>query len=793
MPTSRHRLLLVTGGLLVAIVATTGLLTVATEAPRGPVSASLQASAAPDAAGLEDLEGGLDRARPGEEGEAEEGRLVPLDPDGAQVGRSFPVQVRMASTSKDLRSVGYVPPRREERPEPGVPDPGVTTIAARTDSGATSTSSTAPLAGIAAVTTTVAPNPTRLFRGLDYANWGCGRPPDPNGDVGDAYYVQSVNCSLGIFEKSTGNLVAAVTLDEFAALVRTGGAAATGTPCDTDNGGDPVVVYDTVGQRWIVTDFAFTSDPTTGAITSQTYECVWVSKTADPVSGGWWLYAIPVSSASSIGDLADYPKVAVWGSGIYVTFNMFGGTAYKNARILALERSKAENGTLSAGVIYDFPAKINRTSIFSVLPAHTHVATGLPATDTALMTSIYGLYQVRVWRVTPNWAAGTLTVTGPNDVPSGSFAVGPSDAATPANPADTMTYRLMMQAQYTRIRGAESLWVTHTVANPSNTGLAAPRWYQVALTKDGTSGSLAQSQTIAPDTSLHRYMPSLAVDRTGGMAIAYAASNASTFPELRVVVRSAADTANATGSEAVLYEGGGAQEYLNRWGDYASMSIDPVDGCTFWYTGEVYAGIGRDWQTGISAFSLPSCTGASAYAAPSAPTGLGAASDGSAVRLTWTPGSGRVTGYTVERSTGSGWVAIGSVPGDAVSWSDRGPSAGTSYGYRLSAFNESARSSVSAPAAIRTVPAPPSPSNLVATGATQSTIGLSWSAGAGAVGYQVQRATSSGGPWRVDGTSGTTTYTSRNLARGTTYYYRVRSYVDFYSSFTNTVTAKTAR
>ena len=48
---------------------------------------------------------------------------------------------------------------------------------------------------------------------------------------------------------------------------------------------------------------------------------------------------------------------------------------------------------------------------------------------------------------------------------------------------------------------------------------------------------------------------------------------------------------------------------INRWGDYSSMSVDPVDECTFWYTQEYTRG-GWDWATRILAFRFPPCTAA---------------------------------------------------------------------------------------------------------------------------------------------------------------------------------------
>ncbi|MBV1855807.1 hypothetical protein [Catellatospora tritici] len=62
-------------------------------------------------------------------------------------------------------------------------------------------------------------------------------------------------------------------------------------------------------------------------------------------------------------------------------------------------------------------------------------------------------------------------------------------------------------------------------------------------------------------------------------------------------------------SETSLIEGTGAPASgnVNRWGDYSEMSVDPVDGCTFWFTGEYYAAIGADWQTRIGSFKYPGC------------------------------------------------------------------------------------------------------------------------------------------------------------------------------------------
>ena len=99
-----------------------------------------------------------------------------------------------------------------------------------------------------------APAPDSSFDGLDFANWGQGHPPDTNGDVGPNYYIETINVSIGIYDKSNGNRVAAFTFNTFMSQGHFGNL------CDTDNFGDPVVLYDSYEDRWVITDFAFKLD-----------------------------------------------------------------------------------------------------------------------------------------------------------------------------------------------------------------------------------------------------------------------------------------------------------------------------------------------------------------------------------------------------------------------------------------------------------------------------------------------------------------------------------------------------
>ncbi len=130
-------------------------------------------------------------------------------------------------------------------------------------------------------------------------------PPDPDGDVGPNHYVQMVNLSLQVFNKSGTSLYGPVD----------GNVIWTGFPgdCATTNDGDPIVLYDQFADRWLVSQFSVGGPGL--------HECVAISTTPDP-TGAWYRYQF------SYDDFPDYPKFGVWPDGYYVTYNMFNEVSF---------------------------------------------------------------------------------------------------------------------------------------------------------------------------------------------------------------------------------------------------------------------------------------------------------------------------------------------------------------------------------------------------------------------------------------------------------------------------------
>src|SRR5258708_4308993 len=81
-----------------------------------------------------------------------------------------------------------------------------------------------------------------------------GAPPDTNGAAGLTQYVQWVNTSFAVFDKSTGNLV-------LGPLVGKQLWAGFGGACETNNNGDPIVVYDKIANRWVLSQFSVSGGP----------------------------------------------------------------------------------------------------------------------------------------------------------------------------------------------------------------------------------------------------------------------------------------------------------------------------------------------------------------------------------------------------------------------------------------------------------------------------------------------------------------------------------------------------
>ncbi len=463
------------------------------------------------------------------------------------------------------------------------------------------------------------PAPVQNFEGIARTDscggvqCGAGTPPDTNGEVGPNHYVQAVNEAYGIYNKS-GTLLASFTENQL--------WSGNGSICNGQSFGDPVVIYDALADRWILTHFAFALS---GSNTVPPYyQCIAVSKTSDPVAGGWWLYPVRMDDATHPW-LNDYSKFGIWTDCLYMSANEFTGAgAFAGTLFASFSRADMYAGAaLTSSIGY-----LGSTGPFSMLPSHLGGQSGAavpPGTPNYYVSESRTIFAFEVRRFTagPNCGAGG-TLSAATSVSQTTYTVPGQDIVPQPGTStllDSLGERLMQKAQYRKVGAQESLWVAHTFRS-SASGPTGIQWAQIDVTGGTVSTAPVQQQKYDPADALYRWMPSLAVDGQGNMAVGYSTSNATVpnYPSIAYSGRLAGDAANTLPqTETVLIAGGSSQTgtcggaACTRWGDYSAMSVDPVDDCTFWVTNEYYPGPPNPntvaWHTRIGSFKFPGCTG----------------------------------------------------------------------------------------------------------------------------------------------------------------------------------------
>jgi hypothetical protein len=437
------------------------------------------------------------------------------------------------------------------------------------------------------------PAPILNFAGIPYPGVGCNcAPPDTNGEVGATQYVQIVNEGYQVFDKTTGASVFGPASIE-SVWSGFGGA------CEIGGAGDPVVLYDQIAGRWVITEFASLT-----GMAPITDECVAVSTTSD-ATGSYNRYGFNLGT-----NFFDYPHLGVWPDAYYMSMNVFNslGTAYLGPQGFAFDRAKMLAGqpaTVIAGPLLgsSFPPMLPADLDGSTLPA-----AGAPNSFVLWPSNnTYRVYHFHVDFANPGNSTFTLfaspAAAGFTQLCPGNRNCVPQMGASSSNKLDAIADRLMFRLAYRNFGDHESLVGNYTV---SSGGVAGLRWFEL---RNVTFGPVTkfQESTYQPDTTW-RFMGSIAMDGQGNMALGYSASSATIFPQLRYTGRLATDPVNTLPQgEAHLFDGTGAQiNTSNRWGDYSDMTVDPVDDMTFWYTNEYYDSTSSfNWRTRIGNFKFP--------------------------------------------------------------------------------------------------------------------------------------------------------------------------------------------
>ncbi|MEO7063445.1 MAG: hypothetical protein ABI082_06725, partial [Dokdonella sp.] len=447
------------------------------------------------------------------------------------------------------------------------------------------------------------------FDGITSLTSGCGcLPPDTNGDVSDRHYIQWVNSSWQIFDKGTG-------LPNPATLTPKPGNsffAGFGGKCQSTNSGDPLALWDPQAKRWVMSQF----------VTSAPYaQCVAVSQTSDPL-GAYYRYEFnwPI--------FGDYPKMGVWtdesGSQdayLLITHEFNAASSFQGAALIAMQRDKMLVGDPTAAMLR-FPGY----DAYGVQPINLTGQLAAPANACPSFVHFdSNTNDYLFWDMCLNWAtpsSSTITsTTGATRVASQPFApyydnVPQKGTANGLNSfGSNMMYRANARAFPANAPTRISLVVNHTVQG--NVQQAGVRWVHFDLDDHGTNPAQATALdkwivdqgTYAPDAT-NRWMGGIAIDGSGNIGVGYSKSDATINPQIDISGRTLGDAAGTLRDEQACtpITTGSQTSSSNRWGDYSSMSVDPVDQCTFYFTNEYYATTASSaWRTRVCSFKFPGC------------------------------------------------------------------------------------------------------------------------------------------------------------------------------------------
>lgn len=440
-------------------------------------------------------------------------------------------------------------------------------------------------------------------------------PPDTNGSIGRQYFIQTTNSSSGtnvlILDKQSHELVTTFTLRDL--------AAGTATGC-SEGIGDGIVLFDESvdngsgrpAGRWFLSEFTFDS------------VCIYISQNHDPIDGGWYVYEF----ASASGGLPDYPKYAVWHDAYYLGANEDRAEIPgQGTTLYALDRERMLNGEMARPIQFFEIPDLPGFGFQVTQPADWDGALQPPADSPAIFLRHNDdeFHQpgsndstqdfIELWRFEVDWDSPTNSqVTGPEQISVSEF----ESQLCPQNVLDcvpqtgsavelfSIHQHMLWRNQYRNFGSHESITGSYVIdALGGDNNLHGIRWFELRRQGDA-SWQLHQEGTFSPD-STHRFLPSLAMDENGNIAVAYSVSDtAGTFPGLRYAGRLADDPNGILSQGEHELVAGSTANSSFRFGDYAALNVDPDDGCTFWFTSQYNAS--SAWHTRIASFRFERCS-----------------------------------------------------------------------------------------------------------------------------------------------------------------------------------------
>ena len=438
-----------------------------------------------------------------------------------------------------------------------------------------------------------------------------GYPLDPNGMIGTTYFVQTINSSIAAWDKTGNVYIPQTSLD----------AALFGKVGEADLG-DPVTIYDKIADRWIITELE-------GLLSNSNIDTLLfaVSQTNDP-AGAYWIYTFDPDNSN----VDDYPKYAVWSNGYYMTCN-----CQNNDYVIAYQRDSMLVGKKAAYIAmpWNYGPQISGCTGNFFCPMMLDCDGVLPPANSPEYLFYYweqdwgcggGADSIIIEQVNVNWGTKKGTINAKfqhlvvNNFNSNFLADFDQNLPQPGN--NTTNYLASSDGffgyriPYLRWASYNSAVMQFPVNNGTlNAPIAAIEWFELRQDTTTKLWSIYQQSTYAPNDGVSRWNPAIAMDQNASIAIEYTVSDPKTvYPGLRYTGRRVCDALNTMTVTEVTAVNGNAiantpQGSGNRWGDYSHLSVDPIDGVTFWAT-NMYANssfTNSNIGTRITNFQITKC------------------------------------------------------------------------------------------------------------------------------------------------------------------------------------------
>lgn len=419
-------------------------------------------------------------------------------------------------------------------------------------------------------------------------------PTDPTGAVGPNHFINAWNSAFRIWDKAGNPLTTEASL----------GTILPGTM------GDPIVFYDRYADRFLITEFF-----------SNGFD-VAICKGSNPVNDGWYVYRFNTNT------FPDYPKFSVWSDGYYITANKDQNSPGTSQVVFALDRNKMITGNTTAQML-GFPLTgVAVSGFYSPLGFNCNGPT-LPPPGNAPVVYMQddgwngvSTDHLKIWNINVNWTTpASSTISAPQIINTTSFD-GVFDGGSFSNlpqpsgsDIDALQATIMYMAQYRQFSSYNSVVFNFVVDLNGSDNLSGIRWYELRQANHSSPWSIFQEGTYSQPNGHSAFCGAMCMDAYGNIALSYTTVSPTLFPALRYTGRLASDPPGSMTFEEQVIFNGTQSDPSSRYGDYAQMTIDPLDDATFWTVGEAFSG-GRKNYVGVFQLIPPALT-ANFSAAPS--------------------------------------------------------------------------------------------------------------------------------------------------------------------------------